>query len=194
MKTTANQSSEQNVDWFETVRRVSEGDRLAFLELSRLVTGFLASWRAFDFRDDWDDFVQEVIVAAVEGLREGRIEKPEAMVGYVRTTARFKFTDRLRRREREFDGDIDEDRMAGGPIGVGSMGPNPRKQIDVSVDVRQALAKLPERTREAVVAVYVMGMTYDEAAEGTGIPLGSLKRFLRQGLASLAPQLEGVAA
>jgi hypothetical protein len=33
--------------------------------------------------------------------------------------------------------------------------------------------------------VYVEGNTYSEAAAATGIPLGSLKRHLREGLATL---------
>ena len=56
-------------------------------------------------------------------------------------------------------------------------------------DLHEALAALPEREREAVRAVYLEGQTYDEAAERTGIPLGSLKRALRTGLASLREKL-----
>lgn len=195
MEKSIERDRETSVDWYEVVCRVSEGDRLAFLQLSRLVTGFLASWRAFDFRDDWDDFVQDVVVAAVEALREGRIEKPGAMVGYVRSTARFKFTDRLRRRERESEGDIDEDRLSGGPslVDAASLG-SAIAPPERGIDVRQALLRLPEKTRQALIEVYVMGKTYDEAVRDTGIPLGSLKRFLRQGLASLQMRLEGAAA
>jgi RNA polymerase sigma-70 factor (ECF subfamily) len=195
METTSNPSTGSNRDWYETVRRVSEGDRLAFLELSRLVTGFLASWRAFDFRDDWDDLVQEVVMAAVEGLREGRIEKPAATVGYMRTTARFKYTDRLRRHDREFDGDIDDDRTAGGlALASAAEASTASPAADGRIDVRWALLQLPERTRQAVIEVYVMGKTYEEAARDTGIPLGSLKRFLRNGVAALTLRLEREAA
>jgi DNA-directed RNA polymerase specialized sigma24 family protein len=40
-----------------------------------------------------------------------------------------------------------------------------------------------------VTAVYVGGMTYEEAARATGIPLGTLKRYLRDGLAQLREEL-----
>lgn len=54
----------------------------------------------------------------------------------------------------------------------------------------QAIKALPERERLAVVEVHVSGRTYEEAAEVTGIPLGSLKRALRAGLAMLRESLE----
>ena len=59
-------------------------------------------------------------------------------------------------------------------------------------DLRRALARIPDKKREAVLSVYVGGMTYDEAARVTGIPLGTLKRYLRDGLAQLRDELAGV--
>ena len=40
-----------------------------------------------------------------------------------------------------------------------------------------------------MIAVYVEGRTYEEAAQATGIPLGSFKRYLRDGLAQLREEL-----
>ena len=39
--------------------------------------------------------------------------------------------------------------------------------------------------------MYIEGRTYEEAAEATGIPLGSLKRYLRLGLGQLRLELAG---
>lgn len=52
------------VDWAAVLERLLAGDRLALLQLSRLVNGFLARWNADDFRDEWDDVIQEVVLAA----------------------------------------------------------------------------------------------------------------------------------
>ena len=52
-----------------------------------------------------------------------------------------------------------------------------------------AAPALTEKQQKALVAVYVEGKTYNEAARDTGIPLGSLKRYLRDGLAALHAQL-----
>ena len=43
----------------------------------------------------------------------------------------------------------------------------------------------------AVVGVHVHGKTYAQVAEESGIPLGSLKRYLRDGLAQLREELAG---
>ena len=45
--------------------------------------------------------------------------------------------------------------------------------------------KLDSRRREVVEAIYGEGLTYQEAADRTGIPLGSVKRYLREGLSTL---------
>jgi DNA-directed RNA polymerase specialized sigma24 family protein len=39
------------------------------------------------------------------------------------------------------------------------------------------------------MAVYIRGLTYEEAARATGIPLGTLKHYLRDGLAQLRDEL-----
>jgi DNA-directed RNA polymerase specialized sigma24 family protein len=61
-----------------------------------------------------------------------------------------------------------------------------------TVAVRAALQNLPAEHRRAVQAVYVEGRTYEEAVVVTAIPLGSLKRYLRLGLARLREQLDGI--
>jgi RNA polymerase sigma factor (sigma-70 family) len=59
------------------------------------------------------------------------------------------------------------------------------------VQVREAVADLPEDQRAAVEMAYFQGLTHQEIAEETGVPLGTIKGRLRLGLkklsASLAP-------
>ena len=88
-------------DWSEVMDRLVRGESAAFLEVSRLITGFLVQWRAYDFRDEWDDLIQEVVLAAIEATRARRLRKPGAIVAYLRTATRYKFVDCLRRRRGE---------------------------------------------------------------------------------------------
>src|SRR5262249_13175931 len=170
------------VDWMAVLRRILAGDRLALAQTSRLINGFLAGWNAYDFRDEWDDLVQEVISAAALSLRGGRLRDPAALVGYLRSTARFKYLDRLRshlgqrRDERLPWAEAVEERER---AIEDFLGPEARE------DLQRALERIPEKRREAVMAVYVAGFTYEEAARACGIPLGTLKRHLRDGLAQL---------
>jgi RNA polymerase sigma-70 factor (ECF subfamily) len=177
------------VDWLVVVGRVLDGDRLAYARLVRLVTGHLTSWRAYDFRADWDDMVQEVLVATIEAHRAGRIADSGAFVAYVRQAARFKFIDRIRALQRrgrpvELNDQID----AGGEGASLSWPPadaRPGRALELTVSIREAMEQLDAREREAVTWVYLRGHTYEEAAEATGIPLGTLKRSLRTALTSL---------
>ena len=174
-------------DWAAVVDRLLEGDEVACLQLARLVTGFLASWRAYDFRDEWQDLVQEVLLALIVGAREGRIRDRRAVVGYVRTIAHHKFTDRLKRHLGHKEGQTlpwEEASERGLPSAEASE--------EVVVGVRRSLERLPERKRQVVYAVYGEGKTYEQVAAETGTPLGTVKRFLRDGLAELRREYEAL--
>jgi RNA polymerase sigma-70 factor (ECF subfamily) len=170
-------------DWAAVLERLLGGDRLALLQLSRLVNGFLARWNAYDFRDEWDDVIQEVVLAAGLAMRGGKLRSRGAVIGYLRTTARHKFLDRLETHLRCGKREIAWEAVLDGPL-------EPiQPDAEAARGVREALARLPENRREAVTAVYLEGKSYEEAARDTGIPLGSLKRYLRDGLAQLRSEL-----
>lgn len=174
-------------DWFEVVERLIGGDRLALLELTNLATGFLARLRAYDFRDDWDDLVQESILATAVAVRDGRLNDRGAAYGYLRNTVRFQFNRRLRSHFRRSEDDTLPWDDASAPLLAGDA--SQRLAAAARGDLSESLAGLPQKTRDAVVAVYVEGRTYEEAVERTGIPLGSLKRYLRDGLAQLREEI-----
>jgi RNA polymerase sigma-70 factor (ECF subfamily) len=60
--------------------------------------------------------------------------------------------------------------------------------------VREALGRLPEAQREAVVLAYFGDLTADEIARRSGVPLGTAKSRIRLGLAKLRAEVEGVLA
>jgi RNA polymerase sigma-70 factor (ECF subfamily) len=173
-------------DWAAVLDRLCSGDRAALLQLARLINSFLARWNAYDFRDDWEDLIQEVVLAAATALREGKLRERGATFGYLRTTARFKFVDRLKRQLR-----VREDESLPWADAVEKSLERDSDAADPGLrrDLRSALEALPEKQRVAVIAVHVRGQTFDEAAAATKIPLGSLKRYLRDGLAALRAAL-----
>lgn len=175
-------------DWAAVLEQMLAGDRLALARLSRLVASFLARWNAFDFRDDWDDLIQEVLLAAARAMQQGALRERNAVVGYLKSTARHKFADRLKTQLRRGE----KESLPWEDAVEGLLEPSQEESESGSAlahDLRAALSRLPEARREAVVAVYLEGKTYDEAAADTGIPLGSLKRYLREGLAQLRQSL-----
>jgi RNA polymerase sigma-70 factor (ECF subfamily) len=166
--------------------RLLAGDRVALLRVSRLIASFLVRWRAYDFRDEWPDLVQEVLLAVVSGLRRGSIRDPDALVGYVATVARHKLVDRLRQL-----GPPRETAELVWPIATPAAPDDEalHPSIEAVVEVRLLLEKLPERQRMVVIGVYGQGRTYEAVARETGIPLGTVKRLLREGLATLRREL-----
>ena len=181
------QSQKREEDWYAVLEALQSGDSLALARLTRLVNGFLASWNAYDFRSDWDDLLQEVIIAAALALRDGRIRDRRGVGGYLRTTARFKFVDRLRVHMR-----VKEDQTLPWEDVVGSDELSTSRTMapeGLSQDVRSAVERLSEKRRVAVLGVYLEGKTYNAVSEESGIPLGSLKRYLREGLEQLREQL-----
>lgn len=79
---------------------------LAFLKVNRLITRVLTRLRACDFRDEWDDLRQEVLLSVVANARAGRLRDPQAFVAYVRVITRNKFIDRLKRRLRRHEKEV----------------------------------------------------------------------------------------
>lgn len=74
----------------------------------------------------------------------------------------------------------------------GEEDPRPEEQPEVvadrrqdSDDVREALGKLPETQREALVLAYWGGLTADQIAQRVHVPLGTAKSRIRLGLARL---------
>jgi RNA polymerase sigma-70 factor (ECF subfamily) len=176
--------TEPDQDWATVLGRVLRGDPVALLRVARLVNGFLVRWNAYQFRDEWEDLTQEVVTAAAIALRDGKLRDPQAALGFLHSTARFKYVNRLRIQLRLREGE----ELAWGDALERSESALPEERRQ---ELRRALERVPEKARRALLAVYVDGRTYEDAARETGIPLGSLKRYLRDGLAQLRVELAG---
>ena len=173
--------SDSYEDWSAVVQMLLHGapDRkqLAFLKLNRLVSGILITLQAWDVRDHWEDLQQAVLMKLVKSFYRDQLRESQAFVAFVRTVTRNEFYDFLKARGKT----------------AGQEAPEPReeepKDEETVLAVRVAMSHLPEEQRRAVQAVYLEERTYEEASEVTGIPLGSLKRYLRLGLGQLRSQL-----
>lgn len=118
-------------------------------------------------------------MVGIQAHRGQRIRERAHTYGFLKTVARNKFVDRLKNHLRSptdeslpWEEVVDEDDE--------STGDRERSQ-----DVQRAVAGLEEKRRRSIIAVYFEGQTLAEAANTTGIPMGSLRRYLREALADL---------
>ena len=179
--------AEPSPDWFDVLERLDGGDRRAYLELSRLVSGVLRGLRAYDFEDDWADVIQDVAMSLLRVYREGRLSRDDAIGAYARQTARNRFRDRLRGYERRHERDTVEVEAPEAAPAV-AQSTEQGDPLD-ALDLRRALERLPENQRNLVWAIYGERQTYEEAARQLGVPLGSAKRHLAEGLRRLRSRL-----
>jgi RNA polymerase sigma factor (sigma-70 family) len=174
-------------DWTGIQEKLALGDRLAFLRVARLVSAVLAQLRAYDFHDEWEDLRQDVMASVFANARQGRLRDPQAFVAYVRIITRNKFVDRLklqqRRHERQTQPWDEETARA-----VAAAAP-----AEGDGELWAEVERLPPPGPELVRGIYRDGKTYEEMAETSGIPLGTLKRKLREALGALRERLPELA-
>src|SRR5205085_11466686 len=99
---------------------------------------------------------------------------------------------RQRQRGPQF-GSLDEDNAIE-PVSEEGEAPD-RALFDglVGAEVEEALVKVPDDFRLAVILSDVEGLSYQEIADATGVPIGTVRSRLARGRAMLRRQLEDYA-
>lgn len=168
-------------DWIAIVDALVAGDRLAFAKVNRLISGFLVQLRAYEFRDEWDDLRQEVVMSLVANARAGKLRDPEAFLGYVRIITRNKVVDRVKgARRRHERGTVAWDDEAARAVGAA-----PDPAAAAARELWAAVRDLPDEQQDVLDGIYRQGKTYQTVSDETGIPLGTMKRRLRDALVAL---------
>jgi RNA polymerase sigma-70 factor (ECF subfamily) len=171
-------------EWLEILAKMTRGDREALAKITSVISGFLARYRAYDRRDSWDDLIQDVLISLIRTHERGSIRDSRAFVSYVGTTTRNKLIDFTDRDKKPGSADL----LGDPAVAEASADPAWRgeeREVDVLLDMRAALEKLPDRERSVIEAVYMVGHKYEEAAKLLDLPLGTLKRIQNQGMKSL---------
>ena len=140
---------------------------------------YTVAFRLTGNRDDAEDLVQDVLLRVHRGLAGYR---PGSMEGWLSRITTNAFLDDVRRRRRRPVVTLEgaETRLPPGPPA------DEAAAADVLPDdVQQALLKLPEDFRVAVVLCDVVGLPYDEIAEILGVPLGTVRSRIHRGRALL---------
>jgi RNA polymerase sigma-70 factor, ECF subfamily len=142
-------------------------------------------------REDAEDLAQEAIVRAYEAF--DRFDGSNFKAWLLRIVTNL-YINKYRQRQRGPQiGSLDEE---GAVEPVATEEDVPDRQIFdnlVGAEVEEALANVPEDFRVAVVLSDVEGLSYQEIADATGVPIGTVRSRLARGRAAMRRQLEDYA-
>ena len=161
----------------ELMRAVARGDERA---LATLVERYAARIHAFlarvvGDRDDADDLLQDTWLRVARGARgfdATRTVRPW-LYGIAANLARDLHRRRAVRTRALREGALEASQQAASP-----------KPVE-RIDMRERLARLPERLREVLVLRYFGGLDEAEMADALGIPRGTVKSRLHGALREL---------
>jgi RNA polymerase sigma-70 factor (ECF subfamily) len=132
-------------------------------------------------RDRADDLVQDTLMRA--WANSDRFRRDTNLEAWLFTILRNLFHSEYRKRKREVE---DADGSYAGRLKVQ---PEQGARLDFE-DFRTALTKVPPDQREALLLVGAQGMSYEEAAQVTGVPVGTVKSRVNRARNRLAELLD----
>jgi RNA polymerase sigma-70 factor (ECF subfamily) len=157
------------------------GDHEAFAELVRRHRDRLwaVALRTLGDREEAADAVQDALVSAYR--RAGSFRGEAAVTTWLHRVVVNACLDRVRRQNARPAVALPEREL-----------PDPRDahaSTETALDVRAALARLPEHQRQALILVDMHGLSVSEAAHALDVAEGTVKSRCARGRAALAPLL-----
>lgn len=165
----------------------SRGDRAAFSSLYQRTSAKLYGicLRLLGSEAEAQDVLQDVYVIVWE--KAGRFDPSKAgAITWLAVLARNRAIDRLRRRSVGTDAieaaaHIEDESPSAFDI---------VEQADNAARLGRCLEQLEERSRSMIRSAFLDGASYPELAEREGVPLGTMKSWIRRGLQRLRGCLE----
>ena len=170
----------------ELLRRHADGDPDAFSELVHRHRDrmWAVALRTLGDQEEAADALQEAFLSAYRAA--GRFRGDAAVTTWLHRIVVNACLDRLRRRA------IRPVVPMGDDATLDSVAPknlDPTSAHELSLDVSQALQRIPFEQRAALVLVDMMGYAVDDAAKVLDVPPGTIKSRCARGRARLAPLL-----
>jgi RNA polymerase sigma-70 factor, ECF subfamily len=180
--------SGQDLSIESLLRDVAGGDRTAFAEvydrISSRVMGLVT--RLLRDRAQSEEVTQEVFLEIWQQAGKFDANKGSGMA-WVLTMAHRRAIDRIRASQKSHERDL--------KIGIRDMerdfdGVSESVEIRIENErVKRSMSRLTALQREAVILAYYGGYSHSEMAEILGIPLGTVKTRLRDGMIRLRDEL-----
>ena len=159
-------------------RRFAAGDEQALTDWHRRLRGRLVSHaRRYAGADDAEDIVQTAMLEAWR--RRDHYDPSRPLEAWLHTIVRRRAIDHVRKQRpptatTPHAADVADEHTADAD------------QLDQALDIRRALAQLPDAQREALVLAYYTGLTQTEVARSVDTPIGTVKTRTARGMRRLA--------
>lgn len=175
-----------------TLEAARQGDVAAFncLVVQYQTIVFNVALRTIGNPDDAADVTQETFVSAYRAIRDFRGGSFKAWLLRIAVNASY---DVLRRRQRRPSGSLDElvEQGDGDVAAPDVLAPEmAATNAETARVIQAALATLPAEQRVLVLLCDVQGLSYEEAADATGVALGTVKSRLSRARSRLRDQLK----
>ncbi len=178
-----------NQPLIDAMQRLKVGDRKALAEVYQATYAklFGICLRILGDRSEAEDALQDVYVSLWNnaGLFDARRASP---ISWLATFARNRSIDRMRR-----SGKLRAAEPIAAAEAVADPAPGAEAMLldgEESAQIRICLGTLEDRQREAIRAAFFGGASYPELAQRAEVPLGTMKSWIRRGLARLKECLE----
>lgn len=171
------------------IRRAREGDREAFGELIEIhaVRAYRIAYAILQNAEESEDAVQDAFVTAFKSLR--KLEKAEAFgswLGRIVTTRAYDILRGRQRGQKAIEAQTTAVRME-----TAHRRPDPSgTRADLTLDLEEAIAKLPEIHRLAVLLRYTEDASTEQIARILKRPEGTVRRILSESYRLLRLYLE----
>ncbi len=164
------------------IAEVALSDRAAFSRLYDATSGklFAVCLRVLRERAAAEDSMQEAYVKIWNNAGRYQVTGHSPM-SWLITIARNTAIDRLRARRSDRDVADFSERIA-------ATGPDPEQSAVAASEagrIGQCLDELDADRRAAIVGAYLRGETYQQLSDRFGVPLNTMRTWLRRGLAAL---------
>lgn len=139
-------------------------------------------------REEASDLCQEALVRAYEAFDRFDGRNFKAWILRILTNL---YINKYRKRQREGTSGSLDDEQSLEPMAAADEAPD-RQVFDemLGAEVEEALSRVPEVFRTAVILSDIEGLSYDEIAEATEVPVGTVRSRIARGRAALRKELE----
>ena len=172
----------------------AKGDQRAFAELYRATSSHLYGLlvRMLQRRDWAEEALQDCFIKIWQKAETYESEKG-APLTWLLSVARYRALDLLRMKRPEVEMPEPDDEHGLPPMTLHDEAEDPLARAVEGQGIarmRECLKDLPPEQREAVLLAYYEGYTHQELAARMNAPLGTVKSWVRRGLARLREALD----